>query len=243
MRMFQLVIMIYDRLASYYDELVKDDEATQSWVDWIEEYAHSGSLLELACGSGEITRCLANAFHPISALDLSTSMVEQAQHKDKEHKIKFYCQDMRHLDNLSSYDVICCLCDSFNYLLSQEDVASFFKEVHNHLNKDGLFFFDTHSLDRLDEFSEEFNETGDLEDCQYQWSITSEDDFIYQDFAFYLSDGSLQQEHHLQRVYTPEFLESTLSMYFDIVNIRTDFILDGIQEGEKYFYVCQRRDI
>lgn len=30
--------MIYDILAGYYDDLVRDDEATKQWVDWIESY-------------------------------------------------------------------------------------------------------------------------------------------------------------------------------------------------------------
>ena len=103
-----------------------------------------------------------------------------------------------------------------------------------------MFFFDTHSLDRLVEFEEEFNETGCFEDCQYQWSILSEDDYIYQDFAFYLDDGKIVQEHHIQRVYTPEWLETELKKYFEILKVTTDFDLEGIQEGEKYFYVCRR---
>ena len=51
----------------------------------------------------------------------------------------FYCQDMKNLSNLNTYDVITCLCDSFNYILSKEEVSLFFKEVSMHLKKDGLF--------------------------------------------------------------------------------------------------------
>ena len=48
------------------------------------------------------------------------------------------------------------------------------------------------------------------------------------------------QEHHIQRVYTPEWLETELKKYFEILKVTTDFDLEGIQEGEKYFYVCRR---
>lgn len=233
--------MIYNQLSLYYDELVKDDQATQAWVDWIEQRIAPCSLLELACGSGEITLSLANDGYQVSALDFSKGMIAQAKEKDIHHKIRFYCQDMKNLSNLSSFDAISCLCDSFNYILSKEEVDAFFLEVYKHLNENGLFFFDTHSLDRLEEFSEEFNETGCFEDCQYQWSITSEDDWIYQDFAFYLDNGQIVQEHHLQRVYDPDWLQETLEKYFVVEQVTTDFDLDGIQSGEKYFYICRRK--
>lgn len=234
--------MIYNTLANYYDDLVKDEEATQAWVDWIYRFCKPCSTLELACGSGEITHALADLDYSMTALDLSMEMVKRAQEKDHAHKIHFLCQNMLNLKNLKQFDCILCLCDSFNYLLEDQDVERFFQEVHDHLNDDGYFFFDMHSLDRLDEFSEEFNETGCFDDdTQYQWSIMSEDDFVYQDFAFFLNDGKVIQEHHIQRVYDPTWLSKKLSAYFEIVDVCTDFELDGIDEGEKYFYVLRKK--
>lgn len=234
--------MIYDTLASYYDALVKDEEASLAWVDWITSKLSPCDVLELACGSGEITEILSKKGYQVTALDLSKEMVEQAKSKNKEHTIQFYCQDMKDLSNLGTFSGILCLCDSFNYILEDQEVDAFFKEVSNHLKDNGLFFFDTHSLDRLDEFEEEYNETGSFDDdCDYQWSISSEEDLIYQDFAFYLEDGKIIQEHHIQRVYTPEFLEEKLSKYFTILQVNTDFDLKGIQEGEKYFYICEKK--
>lgn len=234
--------MIYDTLASYYDALVKDEEASLAWVDWIASKLSPCDVLELACGSGEITEILSKKGYQVTALDLSKEMVEQAKSKNKEHTIQFYCQDMKDLSNLGTFSGILCLCDSFNYILEDQEVDAFFKEVSNHLKDNGLFFFDTHSLDRLDEFEEEYNETGSFDDdCDYQWSISSEEDLIYQDFAFYLEDGKIIQEHHIQRVYTPEFLEEKLSKYFTILQVNTDFDLKGIQEGEKYFYICEKK--
>lgn len=243
MRMFQSKVMIYDILADYYDALVKDEEASLAWLDWIRSETRPCDVLELACGSGEITELLSNSGYQVSALDLSAHMIQQAKTKDVDNKIQFYCQDMRDLSDFSSYSLILCLCDSFNYLLTEDEVSAFFKEVSDHLKSDGYFLFDTHSLDRIDEFREEYNETGSFDNCDYQWSITSEEDLIYQDFAFYLADGRVIEEHHIQRVYDPVFLENELSKYFEIIKVTTDFDLDGICEGEKYFYICKKRKL
>lgn len=241
MRMFRSKSMIYDTLAYYYDALVKDDQATLAWVDWIMASSVPCSVLELACGSAEITQVLSQKGYQMTALDQSESMIQQAREKDKNSSIQYLCQDMRNLHGLGHYEAILCLCDSFNYLLDPQEVKDFFREVYDHLTDQGFFFFDTHSLDRLQEFQEEFNETGHILDVDYQWSITSEEDVIYQDFAFYKEDGTVIQEHHMQRVYDPAWLIETLKPYFTIEKITTDFDQEGIQEGEKYFFVCRRK--
>ncbi|MBB5183480.1 class I SAM-dependent DNA methyltransferase [Catenisphaera adipataccumulans] len=233
---------MYNRLASYYDDLVQDDEATQAWVSWIESYTAPGPFLELACGSGEITRRLAQDGFDVTALDLSPEMISRAAQKCSN--VRFLCQDMTRLENLPTYPAIGCFCDSFNYLIEPEEVQAFFHQVHDHLKTDGLFLFDTHALDRLTEFQNEWNETGRFTDgTDYQWSIESEDDWIYQDFAFYLPDGQTMQEHHLQRVYQPEDLSEWAAPWFDLVDVRTDFDQKGIVPGEKYFYVLRRKNI
>ena len=47
--------MMYGTLAHYYDALVKDEDASMAWVAFIEQHVKKGKVLELACGSGEIT--------------------------------------------------------------------------------------------------------------------------------------------------------------------------------------------
>lgn len=234
--------MMYNTLAHYYDRLVKDEQATQAWVDWVLHFVKGDSILELACGSGEITLELAHHNKILDALDLSEEMIKEAQKKVQGESIRFFKQNMLNLSPLSQYDAILCLCDSFNYLLEKEEVIQFFEECYAHLKEQGYLLFDTHSLDRLVEFSGEFNETGAFEDgVQYQWSIMSEDEWIYQDFAFYFEDGTIQEEHHLQRVYDPSWLKEAFAPYFDLVDLTTDFNQAGIAEGEKYFYVLKRK--
>lgn len=232
--------MIYQTLADYYDALVQDDEATQAWVDWILSFVQQGDFLELACGSGEITTELGKSFS-MTAMDLSSEMVERAKEKEGAKAIQWKTGDMRHLDEYGQYDVIGCFCDSINYILEKDEIESMFEQCAQHLNSDGWFLFDTHSLDRLEEFKESYEETGTFKDgMDVQWVITSEEDFIYQDFAFYYPERTLQ-EHHIQRVYDPNWLKEVLEKWFTIVSIKTDFDEEGIVPGEKYFFACQKK--
>lgn len=232
--------MMYQALAKYYDALVKDEEATKAWVDFIHQHIKQGKIMEVACGSGEITIALAKMGYQVYASDISNEMIEMAKQKEDSHLVSWHVMDMRVFDNFNQYDGIICLCDSFNYLVKDEEVISFFKQVYEHLVDNGTFIVDMHSMDRLEEFKEEYNEAGKVLQREYQWTIQTIDDCIYQNFMFYDEDGRNVLEQHVQRVYKPSWIQSQLETIGFEVSIMTDFIYEGICEGEKQFYICKK---
>ncbi len=234
--------MIYNTLAHYYDGLVKDEEATQAWVNLIQKHITKKDMMELACGSGEITLALAQLGYRIDASDLSAEMIQEAKQKEHASLVHFYTMDMLDFHSDKKYDSVICLCDSINYITKETSLANLFASIHATLKEDGVFLFDTHSLDRLVEFEEEFYEEGEVNGQQYTWSIMSQDDLIYHNFLFYDDNGVATQEQHTQRVYDPSLLAALLAPYFTF-EIVTDFEEEGICEGEKYFYICRRKEV
>lgn len=231
--------MIYDVLASYYDALVKDEEATKAWVELIQRHVSGKEVMEVACGSGEITIALAQKGYHMHASDISPAMIEAAKAKADAELVEWSIMDMRQLQG-GTYDGILCLCDSFNYLLEEEEVIAFFQRTYAHLNEGGVFIVDMHSVDRLREFEEEYNEAGRVGAHEYQWTIESEDDCIYQTFAFYDEEGRPALEQHIQRVYDPTWIMEQLRACGYAVQVCTDFTQEGITEGEKQFYICRK---
>ncbi|MGX8851406.1 class I SAM-dependent DNA methyltransferase [Amedibacillus sp. YH-ame10] len=232
--------MMYQELAHFYDALVKDDEATADWLSLIKRYVTSGHILELACGSGEITIALAKEGYQVDASDLSADMIQVAQEKEHSELVNWSVMDMCHFNVESQYNGILCLCDSFNYVLKEQQVEQLFQDVWDHLQDEGIFIMDMHSLDRLEEFEEEYNEVGHMGDCDVQWTIMSEEDRIYQNFAFYHSDGTMTLEQHIQRVYDPVYIKALLEKQGFDVAIFTDFKQPGICTGEKQFFICRK---
>lgn len=230
---------IYETLGRYYDALVKDEEASQSWVDWIESFNPGSDFFELACGSGEITERLA-ANHTVTALDLSQNMIDAAKAKEGAKDIVFVQGDMRDLHAFGQYDAIGCFCDSFNYLDGMDEVKAFFAEVRSHLKEDGLFLFDSHSLCRLDEFEDDYTEAGTFDDgTQVQWIISAEEGKIYQDFAFYFDERTVE-EHHVQTVFDPEqLIEALGEAGFELLSISGDFGEAPLEDCEKYFIAAR----
>ena len=231
---------IYQLLADYYDGLVKDDRSTLAWVDLIMRHARIQKVCEFACGSGEITLALAKRGASVVASDLSEAMVQKAMAKDVDHLVEWKVCDMLAYQDERRYDCVLCLCDSLNYLIEDNQIQTFIQNSYKLLKDEGTLIFDVHSLDRLNEFQDEFYEEGYLDGTSYEWSILSDGDSLYQTFVFFDEAANAHYEQHVQRVYNPLLLKQWCIDAGFSVEIVTDFVHPGICEGEKYFYICHK---
>lgn len=229
--------MIYDNLAEYYDALVKDPEATEMWVEFTKKFINKPKILELACGSGEISFALSELGYDLLATDFSKAMIKELNQKYPEIKTKVL--DMSNFSLTEKYDGCICYCDSINYLKNLSKVEEMIKSVHHCLNQDGIFIFDMHSIDRLDEFRNLYIEENILDDTPYQWTIQTQGDEIHQHFAFFKDDLVLE-EQHVQKVFLSKDIEDMLTKYGFSYEIYTDFTLEGEQPGEKIFFVGRK---
>ena len=100
------------------------------------------------------------------------------------------------------FDVILCIADSMNYIKDYDEMKKMFLNVKKHLNEGGIFVFDMHHVERINEFAEEYIEEGYVEDIPYQWTIQSDEltSQLMEHFVFYEEDGVVQ-EHHTQQVF------------------------------------------
>ena len=231
--------MIYDILSVYYDALVRDEEATKAWVDFVKKHCKGNKLLELACGSGDVAQLLMKEGYHIIASDVSEGMLEQLT--EKYPSLKALQLDMRDFSLEDKVEGVLCFCDSINYLNDLNEVEGMFKCVYEVLESKGTFLFDMHTPDRLEEFEDGWGEEGYLFDTPYIWEINSEDNEIYHHFVFYSEEGMLQ-EYHVQQVFDSEDIETMLDKIGFDVEVYTDFIKEGKVPGEKYFYVCRKRN-
>lgn len=243
MQIYQWNISMYDYLAKYYDALVKDDIARDAWTQLISKHLKKGRIKELACGSGEITMQLANAGYEIYASDCSASMLEIAKKKDPDHLVHWQQNDMRNWEDTMRYDGILCLCDSINYIVSEKELLSIFKNIHKHLQIGGVMIIDMHAQSRINEFQNTFHEVGKINGIEYEWMITSDAPYIYQSFIFHDTLNKPHQEQHMQRVFDPQWVYQQLCALTFKVDVVTDFIKPGIQTGEKHFFIARKETL
>jgi SAM-dependent methyltransferase len=140
----------YDCLAPYYDQFT-NGYAHQQWVAAIEQRAvelglHGGRALDVACGTGKSTAPLLALGYSVLGCDISPGMIREARRKLPRHEDAFLVADMRELPPLGEFDLVLCLDDAVNYLLSDDELVATFTSVSRLLAHDGIFAFDTNSL-------------------------------------------------------------------------------------------------
>ena len=114
--------------AKVYDILM-DHISYGDWADYITELLKkheikSGLVLELGCGTGNMTRSMAGKGYDMIGLDTSEEMLAIARElsEGKEDGILYLCQDMREFELYGTVAAVICVCDSMNYLLEEEDL-------------------------------------------------------------------------------------------------------------------------
>jgi len=141
---------LYKGFAGMYDDLMAGAHY-EKWCAYInamlEERFNNGRkplIVDLACGTGNMTLPLSKLGYEMIGIDISTDMLAIAQQKSYEAgcNILFLAQDMRQLDLYGTVDAVICVCDGMNYILELDELAGVFERVKLFLNPGGIFMFD-----------------------------------------------------------------------------------------------------
>jgi len=228
-------------IAEIFDALVEDQAVNQQYASFVLNYAKEGDCLDLACGTGSISRLLKSTFK-MTGLDIDPHMLQQYAIKNPD------CQtilgSMSDLSSLGAYDVIFLFGDSMNYILDFEEVKTVIQQVLHHLKPGGVFLFDIHTENRYEEFKEEYCEEGLVMNHPFQWTILSlPDQIINHHFAFYDALGHAETISFNQKVYPlNEILLYLESMNLQ-VDVYSDFILGIHPDKEKYHLAVRRSSV
>lgn len=145
-------LLAYERLAPVYDRFTAGYDH-DGWVRALERIARQHGVfghraLDVACGTGKSFAPLLKLGYDVWACDLSPAMVARARMRAAIDPGRIVVADMRALDEVgaSPFDLITCLDDAVNYLLSVEDLAAAFASVARLLAPGGVYVFDANSL-------------------------------------------------------------------------------------------------
>ncbi len=144
----------YDHFARFYDAAMDDPGPRGSRVlRSIERHLpRAASILELGCGTGSILAQL-TAFPGLTGLDGSAAMLAVAS--EKVPSARLLQGDIGDFWLDERFDVVVCVFDTVNHLLTFDAWLSMFDSVHDHLVEDGLFIFDVNTVGELRRLGEE----------------------------------------------------------------------------------------
>jgi SAM-dependent methyltransferase len=138
----------YDALAPFYDAFTAHHDY-ERWTAMLERLAHrhglrGNRLLDVACGTGKSFAPFLDRGYEVTGCDLSPAMLAVA--RAKTPAVALHERDMRALGRLGSFDLVTCLDDALNHLLSEDDLERAFAGVRANLAPGGVFVFDLNTL-------------------------------------------------------------------------------------------------
>ncbi|HEY6731433.1 MAG TPA: class I SAM-dependent methyltransferase, partial [Solirubrobacterales bacterium] len=140
----------YEAIAPAYDDFT----AHHNYDLWLgelmpklEKHGVPGKrLLDVACGTGKSFLPLLGQGWEVTACDVSPAMIALAREKAGE-RVELSVADMRELPVYGEFDVVFCLDDAVNYLLSSEELERALAGMRDNLGPGGLLMFDVNTLE------------------------------------------------------------------------------------------------
>jgi len=240
--------MNYGKFASVYDGLM-EDIPYEEYVEWVASHVTSGKLLDVACGTGTLSQLFAEMGFVVTASDLSEDMLTVANQRFQKanQSIPVLQLSMDNLEGLSGFDIVTIAIDSLNYLQSEEQVQQTFKEIYDALNPGGHFFFDVHSVFKVDAVFMDSPFVYDAEEIAYIWHTEpgQASHSVIHDMTFFVRQNDLFErfeETHEQRTFPVEIYKKWLEAAgFSVDSVTADFTSQSPDdESERVFFHAKK---
>ena len=240
----------YTSFAQVYD-LFMDNVPYEMWGEYLaqlfREYGiEDGLLLDLGCGTGKLTRIMAEKGYDMIGVDYSYEMLDMAK-SESEESILYLLQDMREFELYGTVRGIYSACDCLNYILEENELRSVFKLVNNYLDPGGVFVFDVNTPYKYRELLAENTIAENRDEGSFIWeNYFDEDEQINEyDLTLYIKeeDGRFIrfEETHFQRCYELSMIRRLLEEAgLEFVAMYDAYTKEPVsEESEKVLFVAR----
>lgn len=249
----------YSAIARVYEHLGEEIDY-RKWADFAEACfdrflpKRPSLVLDLACGTGRMTRELAAKGYDMIGADGSAEMLSEAVSRPHDG-ILYLLQDMRSFELYGTVGAVTCCLDSVNYLLSKKDLLSCFSLVHNYLDPNGLFFFDVNTPYKFRTvygqnayvLEEKLTDENGERNVYCGWQNDYDPESGICEFALSLfeelpnGDYRRSDECQRERCYSLEELSEALQdSGFELLGVYSDFAFSAPTDIAERWYFCAR---
>ena len=246
----------YESFARVYD-LFMDNIPYEEWCEYLaglleDQGIREGLVLELGCGTGNMTRLLAEKGYDMIGVDNSVDMLEIAMEKkeEEEQDILYLLQDMREFELYGTVRAVVSVCDSMNYIIEEEDLLEVFRLVNNYLDPGGIFIFDLNTEYKYEKILGDTTIAEDREDASFIWDnyYDPEEKINEYDLVLFIpeeKDGEIlyrkYEETHYQKVYSLERVkELLLEAGMEYVAAYDAFTREPVRKDSERIYILAR---
>ena len=212
----------YTSFARVYDTFM-DNVPYKEWADYLgkilKEYGiDDGLVLDLGCGTGNMTEMLASSGYDMIGVDNAEEMLEIAMEKKVEsgHDILYLLQDMQEFELYGTVRAVVSVCDSLNYITEEEELEHVFALVNNYLDPQGIFLFDMNTVYKYQTMIGNTTIAENRDEGSFIWENSYDEEtgintyelalFIPREDGLYEKD----EEVHYQRAYSLEKIKELI---------------------------------
>lgn len=213
--------MSYESLARWYDAFTADVPYAD-FADFYETLLRRAdknihTLLDLCCGTGNLTLRLSRRGYELIGVDASSEMLALAAEKAEREACPvpplFLCQGAEELDLYGTVEGALCALDGLNYLPPAALEAAF-RRLHLFIEPGGAFAFDLHAPEHLREMDGGvFVDETDGALCLWRGDFDAEENALVYGLDLFADTGGLwrrESEEHVQYAHAPDAVAAAL---------------------------------
>ena len=242
----------YENLAVSYDRLTNDVdyEATVAFYNEIlnREGLHPRTAVDLACGTGSVTKLLAQQGIAVTGVDMSEEMLTVAWEKcmDLKNPPRFVCQKLQNLWLPRGVDLAVCALDSLDYVTDPEDCQEAIWRAYKALNPGGIFIFDVNTPEKLRAMDGQvFLDEDDDVYCVWRGEFDGETNICSYGMDLFQRRGEVWErsfEEHREYAYSEAQLREYLQAAgFTHIEVYADRKFEAPRAGEQRIYFKARK--
>ena len=210
-------------------------------------------VLDLGCGTGTLTEMLSCAGYDMIGIDNSQDMLDIAMSKKQRsgNEILYLLQDMRSFELYCTVGTVISVCDSLNYILSEEELLQVFKLVDNYLFPGGIFIFDFNTVYKYAQVIGDTTIAENREECSFIWEnyYHEEEQINEYELTIFVKKDKKDNEYrkfsetHYQKGYTVDLMKRLV----EEAGLQVELILDAdtreevTKTSERVYVVAKSR--
>ena len=202
----------YEALAPYYDAFTEHPHYPV-WIADVAAFAREcgaewTSVLDVACGTGKSLAPLLEDGVTAVGADAVPSMIEVARRRHGD-RVDLRVADMTRLPKLGEFDLVLCMNDAVNCLLTPEAVERAFVGIAANLRPGGTLVFDANTTAAFrDHFAVEDTRTAD--GLTFRWNGSFDGERGVADLDVFRGDEQLAHSVHVLQLHSPAVIDGAL---------------------------------
>lgn len=246
----------YSDFAYFYDLLTENVDyiAVSEYIKnlLVKNNVDGGILLDLACGTGELSLLLSDMGYDVIGVDASEDMLNVAQEKKMQkgdNETMFLCQQMQQLDLFGTINAAVCTLDSLNHITDEAALCEAIRRVSLFMEDEGIFIFDVNTPYKHKSVLGNNTFVYDFDEVYCVWQNSTDENMLTQisldifekdeeeDDVYYK-----HSESFCERGYSIEFLQKLLEdNKFEVIGIYNEMTESSLTENsERAVFVAKK---